>query len=749
MLSALLGLHVAGMIAAVLIGRRSLRPSLAAAGVAPALTAIWAAKQLITDAAPVTSEWVWVEGLDLGYRFQTDTFALMMTLLVSGIGAGVFVYAVGYFSPAAAGGPWFPATLLAFSAAMVGLVWSDSVWTLFIFWELTSVTSFLLVGYKNTDATARAAARRALMITGAGGLILLAGLLLLTGLEGTAHLSDIGPVTGSRASWAAALIVIGAATKSAQLPFHVWLPGAMAAPTPVSAYLHSATMVKAGIVLLAVLSPALGQNETWRWLGLAFGVSSLVWGAIGALRQRDAKLILAWGTVSQLGLMFTLLVAGSAKATFAAIGMIVAHAIFKAALFQVVGEVDVRTGTRSIDQLGGLARSMPVAFGVAVVSGLSMAGAPPLLGFMTKEAAVEAALKLTGAEQIIVLGAVVGGSILTVAYTFRFLWGTFGPGPATKVAPRRLAMTIPSVTLAGLSVAGYVAAGPVSGLVGSAATELDPDASKYELLPWPGLTTAFMVSVGILAGGTALGWVLSRRTIRVPEPLGAEAADQGIDGVLRLAPRITAEVQHGSLPVYLVTMIGAALAALVPFTTQIDTDHLYLWEGPLQGLAAMALVISAFATGFVASRLGAALALGAVGIAVTGLFVIQGAPDLALTQIIVETVIVVGFVLGLGVLGRQFPRANRSWRLIRLAVAVLGGIGVMVALVAAGSKPSGSPPLAELEVAAVDEGGGANIVNVILTDIRALDTLGEVVVLAVVAVGILALARVQRAEATT
>ena len=747
MLWALLVAHLIGLVLAGMAGRSSMRAGLSAAALAPSATAVWAIARLGGDSEPVTTRWTWVEGLDLALQFKPDAMALLMAVLVSGIGALVFVYAIGYFAPDAPGGARFPMSLLAFSVSMLGLVLADSVWTLFIFWELTSVTSFLLVGHNNTNPATRTAARRALMITGGGGLALLAGLLVLADAAGTSSLSELAPVSGTSAVVAAVLILVGAATKSAQVPFHVWLPGAMAAPTPVSAYLHSATMVKAGVLLVAVAGPAFPDVATWRFLGLAFGVTSTIWGGIGALRHRDAKLILAWGTVSQLGLIITLLAAGSAKATFAAVSIIFAHALFKAALFLVVGEVDIRTGTRDVTKLGGLASGMPIAFGVALLAGLSMAGAPPLLGFAAKEAAVEAVLGLTGAEQLLAGISVIAGSVLTVAYTTRFLITTFGPGPTTNISPLRPAMTAPSVLLGVGGLIGFAALGTVNGIVGPAAVELNPDAAVYELLRWPGLKPGFFISMAILVVGGAIGTVLAQRTApRVPRTSGADAADSGLDAVLIGARKLTSRIQHGSLPVYLVTMGGTAALAATPFLTELSFDNLIVWDQPLQAALAVSIVSAAVAGAFVGSRLGAALTLGAVGIGVSGLFVIQGAPDIALTQLLVETVVVVGFVLGLGHLARRFPEVKDTWWTTRVTVSALGGIAVMVGLVAAGSNPEGNVPIDELVSGAVDEGGGKNVVNVILTDIRALDTLGEVVVLATVAIGILALASTRSNE---
>lgn len=746
-------LHLCGLIAAGAVGRTSMRSALLVAGVAPAVTGSWALARLASAAPIDVHELVWVRELDLVFRFRTDTMAMLMTAIVSGIGALVFVYAAGYFGADAGAGARFPVSLLAFSTSMLGLVLADSVWTLFIFWELTSVTSFLLVGYKHTSDAVQAAARRALMITGGGGLALLAGLLLLTDAAGTTSLTDLTPVSGAIGTVAALLLLTAIATKSAQIPFHVWLPGAMAAPTPVSAYLHSATMVKAGIVLMAMTGTAFADVTVWKTVGFALGAGSMFWGAIGALRHRDAKLILAWGTISQLGLLVTLLALGSGKAVFAATSILVAHALFKAALFMVVGEIDIRTGTRNIDELNGLARTMPIATMVAVLAALSMAGAPPLLGFVAKEAAIEAALTLSGTERTLALIAIVGGSVLTVAYTARFLWTVFGTKPnqdATSVAPVRLAMTIPAGILALAGVAGFIGLGWInSNVVGPAATELNAKSSVYELIRWPGLTTAFVTSMAVLAAGVIVAALVIKFVDRpAPSTLGADNADRLLDQTLTAARHVTARIQHGSLPVYIATMAFVAALATIPFFADLSVGHLAAWDHPLQMVLAIAISCAAIAGAFVTSRLGAALTLGAVGIGMAGLFIMHGAPDLALTQLLIETIVVVGFVTGLGHLARRFPTSDNTWRTVRLVVAAGCGVAVTGALAAATARPAGGPPLDQLHTEAVDTGGGNNIVNVILTDMRALDTLGEVVVLATVALGILALARTQTPSPT-
>lgn len=743
----LLALHVVVVVALSVSGARLGRGALWVAAVPMAATALWSATRLGSDEI-VTAGFQWVPGLDVAVEFRVDAMGSLLSILVSGIGALVCIYAVGYFSAGAAGMGRFAATLLAFSTAMVGLVWADSVWTLFIFWELTSITSFLLVGFKHADPVARTAARRALVITAAGGLSLLAGFVLFVDAAGTARLSEIAPITGSTATAAAVLILVAAATKSAQFPFHVWLPGAMAAPTPVSAYLHSATMVKAGVILVAVIAPAFQDSEVWKSLGLSFGLVTMVWGAVGALRHVDAKLILAWGTVSQLGLLITLLAVGTPKATFAAISILVAHAIFKAALFMVVGEVDVRTGTRNINELSGLRRSMPTTFVVAVLSGASMAGIPPLLGFPAKEAAVEAALGLSGAEFWVVGGLIIGGSVLTVAYTTRLLVGLFGstePMADREVASPRAAMSGPEVTLAAATVLGFVALGWVTGVVRPAVVTVSPEAEVYSLLRWPGLTDAFLTSAVIVTLGLILGVALGRRhVVTGPVARGAANVDWTIDGVGRLARQIAGRVQHGSLPLYLATTVLVVCAAAVPFIGEIDTSTLYWWDNRAEAVLVLMIVAAAVSATQVSSRLGAALVLGAVGFSVAGLFVAHGAPDLVLTQLLVETVVVVGFVVGLGRLATKFPTPTRLWFAGRLMIAGAMGTAVAVALAGSAGTPVGDAPVQELVETAQTDGGGKNVVNVILTDTRALDTFGEVIVLMVVAVGILTLSTKRR-----
>ncbi len=735
--------HGIGVAVLAAAGDRLGRFSLVLGAFAPALTTIWALPRLETT-APATAELSWVTQIDLEIAFSVGPFAALLTVIISGIGVGVFVYSTGYFKPGTSGTGRFAATLLAFSASMVGIVWADSIWTLFVFWELTSITSFLLIGHKQTDPVALLAARRALLITSGGGLALLAGCVIAADVAGTARLSEMGALSGTRATVAAALVLAAAATKSAQFPFHVWLPGAMAAPTPVSAYLHSATMVKAGVVLVAIASPVLGSVAIWQPVGTTLGLITMIWGGIGALRQRDAKLILAWSTVSQLGLMVALLSVGTAKGTFAAMAILVAHALFKAALFMVIGEIDVRTGTRDINQLSGLWRTMPTPFVIAVLAGASMAAIPPLVGFPAKEAAIEAVLQLSGFSGAVVAAGVIGGSVLTVAYTVRLLRGVFADAPgaaSTRVGPQRRALTAVAGVLGAAGLVAFLLLGTVSDWVRASAIDINPEASSYGLHRWPGLTVGLAVSFGVLVVGLTLASVLPSRSIRPLHPFGAELVDSIIHRLLRATQWLTARVQHGSLPAYLAAMAATSGLAMVPFVFALNLDGLYRWDSTTQAFLAVLVAVAALTAALVHSRLGAAMGLGAVGIGVAGLFVAHGAPDLALTQLVIEIVIVAGFVMGLGHLTRRFPRSGLGWRTTRLSVAVLVGATVTIALLATGGNRQATPPIEALSQQGVTEGGGNNLVNVILTDIRGLDTLGEIVVLLVVSIGVLALTR--------
>ncbi len=746
------------------LGARLGRATFLVAAVAPAVSAVWALRQApgVLDGEPVTVRQAWVPDLGLALDLRLDAFALLMVGLVSGIGVLVFVYAYAYFGDRPDLGR-FAATLTAFSGSMLGLVLSDNLLGLFLFWELTSVTSYLLIGFDDTKPAARAAALQAILITGVGGLAMLGGFVVL-GLEaGTFSLSELlaAPPSGTVVDVALVLVLVGACTKSAQVPFHSWLPGAMAAPTPVSAYLHSATMVKAGIYLVARFAPAFAEATPWRPIVLTVGLATMLLGGLRALRQHDLKLLLAYGTISQLGFLLVLFGVGLPEATLAGCALLLAHGVFKAALFMVVGIVDHQAHTRDLRRLADLRRAVGwrPAMVVAVVSAASMAGIPLLFGFVAKEAAYEALVHGgIGAVDTLALVGVVVGSILTFAYSARFLRGTFGPAsdddPVADPRPPSRTFLGPAAVLAGVTVVLGVLPDLGSRLVSGAAVALDASVEPVHLAIWHGLNLPLALSAVTVAAGTALavGWArVERWQAAAPNvPSSDDAYQATLVGLNRLADRTVAVVQSGSLPVYLgVTLMTLLLLPGAALLLGSDLPALPATaETPLQLGVAVAMAGAAIGAAVAVHRYVAVLLLGFVGYGMAALFVIQGAPDLALTQLLVETVTLLIFVF---VLRRLPARAPQSpWRLGTAArLAVAGGVGVLVtafALVAGGARTR-EPISGEYLERALPDGGGSNVVNVILVDFRGLDTLGEITVLAVAALGIVSLTRVVKGRA--
>jgi multicomponent Na+:H+ antiporter subunit A len=755
-LVALLGLHAVTAVLAAAGGRLLGRRAFWLTGVAPAATAVWAAAQApaIMAGEAVEATYPWVPSIGLDVSFRLDAFGLLMVGLVSGIGTLIFVYAYFYFSHPRPDLGRFAGTLVAFAGSMLGLVTADNLLALFVFWELTSITSYLLIGFEHVRETARGAALQALLITGGGGLAMLGGFILLAQAAGTYSLAGImaDPPSGGVVPAAALLILAGAATKSAQLPFHPWLPGAMTAPTPVSAYLHSATMVKAGVFLVARVAPALAvTTAVWRPAAVTLGVLTMVAGGYRALRQHDLKLLLAYGTVSQLGLMFAVFATGTEEAAFAGAALLLAHGIFKAALFMLVGVIDHETGTRDIRVLSGLGRRLPAVAVTGCVAAASMAGLPPMAGFIAKEAALEALTTAPAtALGILWLAGVVVGSVFTVAYSFRFCWGAFArkPGVAATAVPHDppLGFWAPAGLLAALAVLLGLAPWLETGLVEAATVALHPEAHPHTLTLWHGLGLPLLLTAVVLLAGAALvaarGSVESAqsRAPRLPGAAGTYA--RGLTGFVRLASRITAVVQAGSLPVYLgvILLVVVALPATSLLRAPGPMAPARFADSPLQ-VAAIGVAIAA-AVGVVVAkrRFAAVLALGGVGYATVTLFALHGAPDLALTQLLIETLTLVVFVLALRHLPGRFDVP--AWRLGQSVRWVISGaVGLFVAgfgLVAGAARQA--PSVSEEFVArAASEAGGHNVVNVVLVDFRGLDTLGEITVLAVAALGIAAL----------
>ena len=714
--------------------------------------------------APRIERWVWVDGLGLSISFRLDGFAVMMALLVSVLGALVLWYSSSYFDHGANSDQGekyvrFVGLFLAFAGAMTGVVLSADLFSMFVFWELTSVCSFLLIGLDDQSPSARASALRALLVTSAGGLCLLGGVTLLQVFAGTTSFAELAssPPTGTAITTAIVLVLMGAFTKSAQVPFHFWLPGAMAAPTPVSAYLHSATMVKAGIVLMARMAPVFGDQPTWRWLVVIAGGTTMVLGGAQALRQVDAKLLLAHSTVAQLGFLTVLVGFGVPGATYAGIAHLVAHALFKASLFLSVGIVDHSTGTRDIRRMSGLAKEMPVLAALAGLAALSMAGVIPLLGFATKEKALVALLDAdAGAVGVIALAAVIGGSVLSVAYSVRLWFGLFGikevPADLEAVHVHHhagVSLMVPAGILAAASLAGGLAAGVVGGWLGAPAASLDAAAGSYHLVLWPGINTEFLISIGVIV----VGWFVGRAVPWSIEPSRVPFSGERIyqfllDGLLQGSRRLTAVTQSGSLLAYLgvvMLVLVVVLGVAVVHDPGGGFEELVLADSPTQLLVAVIAVVFAFAVVLTRQRFVAALLIGGVGFGCAVLFALFGAPDLALTQVLVETLTIVVFLLVL----RQMPRhfsADPVWapKFARIVVSVGVGVGVALFAVMVSGARTGESAGDVYTPLSLPEAGGKNVVNVILVDFRGWDTMGEITVLGIAALGVTNLVRMAR-----
>ena len=759
-LLALHGVLGLGCIAAsACLGRRALLVG----GVAPLVTLVWLVAQLpsVVDGRVLDEEVSWVPALDLSIALRLDGFALLMALLVAGIGVAVFAYSLSYFEAGSRDVGRLAGLLTLFAGAMLGIVLADDLLLLYTCWELTSVTSYLLIAHEHAEARARAAALHALLVTTAGGLSMLGGFVLLGHQAGTYRLSEIldAPPGGTATSVALVLVLLGVTTKSAQYPFHGWLPGAMAAPTPVSTYLHSATMVKAGIYLLARLAPVFAVLGFWRPLLGVIGLVTMVGGGLRALRQHDLKLLLAFSTVSQLGFLTVMLGVGTPAAVAAGCVLLLAHGLAKAALFMVVGTIDRTTGTRDLRHLPPLGRGWGPVTATAVVACASLAGVPLALGFVAKEASYASFVDGGVAGGGLFVAGLVVGSALTVGYCGRFLWGAFlhprRRGGAEPSGPPSTAFVAPGALLALGTILLGVIPGALDGLVGAATRSLAQAPASTHLAVWHGWNLPLALSALTLVLGGLIIVVRPRlgRLLAVGDriPSGADVYLGLLRGLNALANRVTGVVQNGSLPVYAGVIL--LTASVLPAVTLLSTGRWPGWprvvETPAHVAVAVVVVGSALAAATNRRRLSAVLLLGMVGYGMAALFVVQGAPDLALTQVAIETLSTVLFVLVLRRLPAQFEkRASRQRRVLRLAIAGTVGASVFAfALFAADSRTA--RPISDAMVEqALPDGNGRNVVNVILVDFRGLDTLLEITVLAAAAIGAVALARVGRRAAT-
>ncbi|HET6398988.1 MAG TPA: hydrogen gas-evolving membrane-bound hydrogenase subunit E [Candidatus Thermoplasmatota archaeon] len=739
-------------------------PRLAAPLLALAPAALFARFVWHAASAPgrtVLEEHSWFPAVDARLSLYLDGLGLVFALLITGIGALVVLYAGAYLAGDPRRGRLL-AFLLMFMGAMLGLVLAGNLIVLFVFWEATSFTSYLLIGYDHESPTARRAALQALLVTGGGGLALLAALVLINLAAGTASIPQLlaGPGLAGHAHYGAivTLFLLGAFTKSAQFPFHFWLPNAMEAPTPVSAYLHSATMVKAGVFAIARFTPVLGGSDLWSIPLLAAGASTMLLGAYLSLREVDYKRILAFSTVSALGTLVLLLGVGTKYGIAAMVVLLVAHALYKGALFMVAGIVHHETGTRDVGLLGGLRRAMPLTAAAAGLAALSLAGLAPLLSFMGKELFLEALLHADMASPLLVaVGAFAAALLVAVAWIagIRPFVGKplptpepgHDPGPAMLAGPLLLASL-------GL-VFGILPGALADSLLTPAATAIQGSALAVKLTLWHGVTPALLLSATILAGGALAYWLWGRRDRRASRfdtalrTLPDRGYDAGLKGLVSAAAGITHGIQERRLRhhVGVILLALAGLVAAAALSGGWRPQSLRLGANAQELVLMAVMVVSAVGVAVTTSRLMAVMALGLVGYGLAALFLLYSAPDLAVTQLLVETVMLIVFLQVLRRMPRFVDPPSVRSKAARIAVSLLVGAAFLVTFLVVQETALPRDASQYFAEESVPGGKGRNVVNVILVDFRALDTLGEISVLAIAALGIWALLRRGRPKA--
>jgi multicomponent Na+:H+ antiporter subunit A len=698
----------------------------------------------------------WAKSLGLELSFYADGLSLLFALLITGIGSLIVVFSSRYFDGQAGVGRFY-ATLFAFMGSMLGVVLANNLLLLFVSWELTGFTSFLVIGFDYEKKEARASAIQALMVTGTGGMGLLAAAVLVEQTSDTLKLSTLlaGGATLQDASaypFIVALVLFAAFTKSAQTPFHFWLPNAMTAPTPVSAYLHSATMVKAGIYLVARLTPILGGTLLWTGFVTGAGAITMALGAWRALAETDLKRVLAYSTISALGVLMMLLGVGTEGAVTAALVYLVAHACYKGTLFLIAGTLEHETGTRDVTELGGLRRAMPLIAVAGALAACSMAGIPLFLGFTGKELFYDALLGHGASWSHGLLAAAVVASALLGAAGLLAGVGPFA-GPAGKAEVRHkvpLALAAPPLALAAAGLAAGFLPGALDAPIGLAVASVLRNPAGVHLAVWHGISLVFGLSVVtlVLAGLLYRARDVIRRRIW-PRSLGFEKL---YSFTLRSLDAVSAwslpALQGASLRAYVLALVSTAavlLAAVLVYSGLPQTPAI-MDVRPPEVAAAMMIVFGALAAARATSTIAAVVSLGVTGYGVALTFLFFGAPDLAMTQFSVETLTAVIFVLVFYHFSSFASLSAWQVRARDLLIATLFGGSIAVVLLFVGASTTPIRLASYFAENSLPLGHGHNIVNVILVDFRALDTLGEVTVLSTAALGVRALFRLGRGE---
>lgn len=711
----------------------------------------------VTSGNPIQETTLWFPGLDINMAFYLDGLSLTFALLITGIGTFILIYAGGYLKGHEYLGRFF-LSIIMFMASMLGVVLADNLLALFVFWELTSFTSYLLIGFNNEKEESRKAALQALLITGTGGLALLAGAIMMAVASGTMSISEImtqGDILRDHPYYIGILIMVfaGAFTKSAQFPFHFWLPGAMAAPTPVSAYLHSATMVKAGVYLLARMSPALGGTEVWMYTVTGFGAVTMLVGGWLALVYTDLKRVLAYSTVMALGTITMLIGMGHEYAFQAAAVFIVGHSLYKGALFMIAGSIDHEAGTRDVKLLGGLRKLMPISAACAAIAALSMGGIPPMLGFIGKELVYEAALGFASAPVLLIIVAVLANIAVVASSAIVAIRPFYGEEKETPKHAHEapLSMWIGPAFLASLGlIIGIFPSLADRSLFSATSTAISGMEMSYYLSLWHGINLPLILSIVTLLAGLGVYKVWdSLRESAIMRSYGKWFAgvpeggyEKTVDGMLSLAKFQTNLFQSGYLHVYMVSL--ALITALsAGFTLLYKADILIVLDSNgftvIELIVAGLVVTSAIAALFARTALTAITALGVVGYGVALIYIFFSAPDLAITQFLVETLTVILAALVLAKLPKPKMEESKAIKLRDGAIAALTG-GVMTLFMLSVLNYDLDLTLSQyFGENSYTLAHGKNIVNVILVDFRALDTLGEITVLAVAGVGAIAL----------
>ncbi len=711
----------------------------------------------------------WIPSLGVNLSFVLDGLSLTFALIISGIGFAVFLYASSYLRDSEKIVPFY-IYILIFMASMLGVVTCDNMIAMFVFWELTSISSFLLIGFNHEQEKSRYAALQALLITAGGGLALMASFILMWQVSPTFDISQLFASKDAiqQSPYYTAifiLFVIGAFTKSAQFPFHFWLPNAMEAPTPVSAYLHSATMVKAGIFILAKFSPILSGTDLWQWTLAGFGGWTMLMASVMALKQTDLKKILAYSTVSVLGTLTMLLGIGGKDAIPAMIIYLVAHALYKGALFLTAGMIDHGTGTRDINQLGGLKKHMPIATFVGVVAALSGMGLIPFVGFVGKEMVYESVINFGNYSIIFIVIAVVSAINIFAAMAYAGILPFFGkekhPGAKPHDAGWQMWLGPILLSIFGL-IFGIFSSALVEPLARNAAMQINIDPLEFHLTLWHGFNLALWLSLATIACGLVIYYYRIQIAAFLSKwalPKGFYPAvwyDYGLNGMLKSAEMQTKFLQNGHLRYYIATIIlffvFVAGSSFFNFSdiNLIENSFYIAFENSLKVLSlydlSIGVIITVVSTYVLRSngRLSSIAALGVSGSMIALLFIINGAPDLAMTQLAIETLTVILFVLVLYKLPRFAVHSKLNARVRDFIIALSAGVLMMLFVLYVSSYPMLSTELRDYFAAtSYLIAHGKNVVNVILVDYRGLDTMGEITVLSMAAIGVYSLLRLK------